>query len=262
VIDKDDCERYQDALDRLFEGAASEDDERRLREHAAGCPDCAVLLELHRELRGASLAELEEAVPAAMVDGMWSRLDAELSPASRREVVGGRRVIWRWVAAAQAAAIVLLAAGVVYLFDELNTMKNREADLSGRISTQQQYLSELDRRTPPARRDDGTWAAGAYWERKLGGTDEVSIAQIAKYLSRLPADFPVLDARGTRRLLSGLSAGLPGAARGSRPEGLEGLQTGDGLKAGEALKLIEELDLDPSYRLPTSRIMSLTKSYD
>jgi hypothetical protein len=263
VIDRDECERYQDALDRLFEGAASEQDERQLRGHANTCPDCAVLLDLHRRLRGESLVELEAAVPAELVAGMWPLVQTEMSRDEWREAGRkGRSSVWRWVAAAQAAAIVVLAAGAVYLSGELETLKGRDADLADRVSNQQQYLSELDRRTSTDPHGAREYTAGTDWERRLGATGDVTVAEVTRYLRRLPADSPVLDARGTRRLLSSLPAGLPGGVRGAQPGDLNGIDAGDGLQAGEALALIDALNLDPSYQLPASRIMSLTKRYD
>jgi hypothetical protein len=263
VIDKDECERYQDTLDRLFEGTASEEDERRLRGHTRTCPDCAVLLDLHRRLRGPSLAELEAAVPEELVSGMWRQVDADVSRQEWREAGRrGRSSIWRWVAAAQAAAVVILAAGAVYLFGEVETLKGREADLAERMSSQQQSLSELDQRTATGPRRSRNYTASADWERRLDATGDVTVAEVTQYLRRLPADSPVLNARETRRLLSSLPAGLPGAPSAAYLGDLSGITAGDGLQAGEALALIDALDLDPTYRLPSSRIMSLTKRYD
>jgi len=263
VIDRDECEQYQDTLDRLFEGTASETDVRHLRGHADSCPDCAVLLKMHRHIQGTSLAELEAAVPDDVVSGMWPEVEKEISQEDWREAGRrGRSSVWRWVAAAQAAAIVVLAAGAIYLFGELESLKGRETDLAGRVSSQQAYLSELDRRTSagPARAEGLT--AGIDWERRLGAGGDVTVAEVTRYLRRLPANTQVLDARGARRLLSGLPSGLPGSGRGARTGDQRGINASDGLQAGEALALIDALELDPSYRLPTSRIMSLTKRYD
>lgn len=263
MIDRNQCEPYQDVLDRLFEGTASESDRRRLREHAHGCPDCHALLDLHRHVRGRPLSELETEVPAEAVDGMWTRVDAEMSRGVRKAPpVPGAASVWRWVAAAQAAAIVVLAAGAIYLFGELNTMKGREMDLADRVASQQRYLAELDRRTS-ARASDGGWqTAGTDWTRRLGGEGDVSIAEITRYLRRLPVNAPVLDAAGARRLLSGFPAALPADDFPSPDGELRGVDPNDGLDAGEALALIEALDLDPTYRLPASRIASLARRYD
>ena len=97
MIDRDECEQYQDTLDRLFEGTASETDVRHLRGHADSCPDCAVLLEMHRHIQGTSLAELEAAVPNKLVSGMWPQVEKKITQEEWREAPRrGRSSVGRW----------------------------------------------------------------------------------------------------------------------------------------------------------------------
>lgn len=250
MIDNDACEPFQEILDRLFEDNATTEDTARLEDHAVTCADCAMLLEVHRHLAAASLQELEAAVPDRLVEEMWPQVERATRSESRTArpspSLKGRRhsVVWRWVAAAQAAAIVLLAAGVFYLFDQLRTIERREADLAGQVA-------ELDWRTSTARR------AGVEYRResKSGG---LSVAAVTRYLRRLPEDTPVLAARDARRLMSQ----LPEAGPAARPDDLHDINIRDGLMAGEALKLIAALDLDPSMTLPARQLRAMSRRYD
>ena len=263
MINNDDCERYQDILDRLFEGSASDEDVRRLRGHADRCPDCAALLELHRELHGPTLTELEAAVPDRLVDGMWPRVELELMKDDWREAGrAGRAPVWRWVVAAQAAAIVLLAAGALYLFDELESVKNRDASLTSWMASQQNQLTELQGRTSTYPERIAAQNAGSIRERRLDSAGDVTVGEATRYLRRLPADTRVLDARGARRLVSSLAGELPQSVPGAHPEQLAGIELKDGLQAGEALALLAALELDPSSRLPAGGIVSISKRYD
>jgi hypothetical protein len=263
VIDNDDCERYQDTLDRLFEGAVPEEDVRRLRGHAESCPDCSALLEIHRRLRGAPLAELQAAVPDRLVEGMWPRVELELLKDDWRRASRPRRSpVWRWVVAAQAAAIVLLAAGAVYLQGELNSLKNRDANLNDWMALQQTQLTELRERTSGPSHGVEVGTAGSIRDRRLQRAGEVTVGDVSQYLRRLPANTRVLDARDARRLLSDLVTEVPQAGGGIRPGGLPAVDLADGLQAGEALELLTALDLDPASRLPAGGIPSPANRYD
>ena len=263
MITNDDCERYQDALDRLFEGAASEDDVRRLRGHAASCPDCETLLDIHRHLHGAPQAELESSVPDRLVEGMWPRVELELLKDDWRQTHRhGRSPVWRWVAAVQAAAIVLLAVGALYLHGELESVKTREAGLTDWMASQQQRLSELEDRAPSSPDRFEVHASETIRQRRLESAGDVTVGEVTRYLQRLPAHTQVLDARGARRLLVRLAGELPAADAGMRPDELPGITLRDGLQAGEALRLIAAFDLDPSSRLPAGDAAAFSKWYD
>ena len=263
MINNDDCDRYQDILDRLFEGSASEEDLRGLRAHADSCPDCAALLEIHRRLHGKPLAELEAAVPDRLVEGMWPRVEPEIMKREWRETSRPRRSpVWSWVVAAQAAAIVLLAGGALYLFGELQSIKTREVKLTDWMSSQQYQLTELKGRVSytPGGVEVGT--TGTIPERRLESAADANVGEVTRYLRSLPDNTQVLDAHDARRLLSNLAGDFPSVGSGTRTEALPAIDLRDGLQAGEALELLSALDLDPSLRLPTGSIESITKRYD
>jgi hypothetical protein len=256
VTGNGDCEQYQDEMDRVFEGTASEADSSRLREHAASCPDCAMLFEMHRQLEGTSQAELEAAVPDHMVEGMWPRVELDIMRDSWREAGERRRSpVWRWVVAVQAAAIALLIAGSAYLFIELNRIRHDEAALIERIAVQDEWIETLEERTSPPEERPAAVTADFTRRRLPAG---VTVAEATRYLERLPEDASVLGARDTRRLLTQLPYAFPGTGR----ETTAGIRADDGLQAGEALRLIASLNLDPSQRFPAGIIARLSAQYD
>lgn len=250
MIDNDACEPFQEILDRLFEGSAAAEDTARLEDHAGTCTDCAMLLEMHRHLGAESLQELEAAVPRRLIEEMWPRVDratrSDIRDARPSPSLKFRRrpVAWRWVAAAQAAAIVLLAAGVFYLFDQLKTIERRETVLAGQVA-------ELDWRSSTAGQVDVEY-------RRKSKSPGLSVATVTRYLRRLPEDTPVLSARDARRLMSR----LPEAGPAARPDILLEINVRDGLMAGEALKLISALDLDPSMTMPAGQLRANSRRYD
>jgi hypothetical protein len=259
VTDDSGCNRFQDELDRLFEGEASDTDTLRLKEHAESCPDCAMLLKMRAHLEGASLSELEAAVPDRLVDGMWPRVELEIMRDDwRRAAEKPRRAVWRWVAVAQAAAIVLLAAGAAFLFGDLNQLRVRELTLTEQVAVQKEQLDALEWRTAQSITRPAAVAAGGAWYRRLGQAGDVTVAEMTRYLEKLPADTQILDARETRRML----AQLPGAVPGARPEKLSGIKADDGLQVGEALRMITALDLERSQRFPAGLIRKLSKQFD
>jgi hypothetical protein len=215
-----------------------------------------MLLKMQQHTGESPLSELEAAVPDHLVDGMWPRVELEtMRDDWRRAAERPRRVVWRWVAAAQAAAVVLLAAGATLLFGELKDIRVREIALAEQVAVQKERLSTLERRTE---RSTTRTAAVARGGERLGRTAGVTVAELIRYLEKLPADAQMLDARETRRLMTQ----LPGALPNARPEKLSEITADDGLQAGEALRMITALDLDPSQRFPSGLIRKLSKQFD
>lgn len=246
MTDNNGCDPFQEILDRLFDGSATPDDTARLEGHAQTCEDCAMLLEIHGHLGVESLHELETAVPNRLVEEMWPRVERATRNTGRQAGLSAfpRPVVWRWVAAVQAAAIVLLAAGVLFLFGQLKSIEHRESALAGQVA-------ELDSRTSAARQFNGNHV-------QVPKPASYSVAMVTRYLRRLPEDTQVLNARDARRLMSQ----LPGADPASMPDMLRDINVRDGLVAGEALKLIAALDLDPSLTLPAKQLRAISRRYD
>lgn len=253
-----DCEQFQDVMDELFEGAATGDAVEQLREHAASCPDCAMLLKMSEHLKGSSLSELEAAVPDRLVEEMWPRVELDVMRDEwRKKGEKGRPSVWRWVAAAQAAAIVLLAIGAAMLFGELNETQRRETALTGQVASQEQRLAAVELWTSITAAPSAHPTGGPAWKRQLADMENITVAEAVRYLERLPEDDLVLDVRGTKRLMMQ----LPYAVSGVPPDALTDISINDGLQAGEALRLIAALGLDPSQQFPAGRISGLSRRY-
>lgn len=255
------CEQYQDTLDNLAEKTATADEIRRLRDHARTCSDCTMLLEMHEQLASPSMGELESRVPDHLVEGMWPRVESEIMKGDRltaRE--NRRRPIWRWVAAVQAAAIVLLAGAAAFLFVELRDLRLREATLAEKVTRQEQHLTALDWRT--SRDGSGIESASSGGLARLRRLATVpggaTVAEITQFLERLPEDSQVLGARDANRLITQ----LPYAVSGDYDTNLDDIDTEDGLQAGEALRIIAALNLDPSQQFPAGRVREISKRYD
>jgi hypothetical protein len=219
-----------------------------------------MLLEMHEHLVGPKMGDLEAEVPDHLVEGMWPRVELEIMRDDWRKLGGRKRSpVWRWVVAAQAAAIVLLAGGAALLFGELQQIRHREATLAEKVSRQEQHLTALDWRTSRSRVETTTASAsGSTWFRRLAKTDEVTVAEVTQFLEQLPADSRVLDARDANRLI----AQLPYAISGDHAAAIDDIDTEDGLQAGEALRMIEALDLDPTQQFPAGRIAGKSKHYN
>ncbi len=73
-----DCQVFGDQLDSLQDGTLPVEGQRQLRLHAASCPECAMVLKVSEHLTLPSLEELEEAVPADLLTGVWPGVEAGL----------------------------------------------------------------------------------------------------------------------------------------------------------------------------------------
>jgi len=259
VTGNSDCERFQDDLDRVFEGTGTETAMDRLREHARSCPDCAMLLEMQRHLTSPSQAGLEATVPDHLVEGMWPRVELDIMRDEWRRSGERRRApAWRWVVGVQAAAIALLIVGSAYQFSALKTIRSDEAALTEKLARQDQQLASLAWNAQRTEERLGTRTAGSTLQRRLGADGEMTVAEVTRFLEQLPEDSRVLGAKETKRLVAQLSYTRSGAPS----TGLEDFRADDGLQAGEALKLIASLELDPSQRFPSARLARLSRQYD
>jgi Tfp pilus assembly protein PilN len=217
-----------------------------------------MLLKMTEHLKGGSLSEFEAAVPDRLVEEMWPRVELDIMRDEwRKKSERGRPRVWRWVVAAQAAAIVLLAVGAAMLFGELNKTQRSETALTEQMAMQEQRLAAVERWTSTTTAQTAHRMGGTTWQRQLADMENVTVAEAVRYLERLPEDDLVLDVRGAKRLMMQ----LPYAVSGARPAALTDIRTDDGLQAGEALRLIAALDLNPSQQFPAGRITGLSRRY-
>ena len=105
------CTEFSNLLDAFMDGALSEEEARRMREHAAACETCAALLALRNDCR-----TLEEEIEVP--DGFspsWRRMIQE---ESRMEEKSRKKTAWKgWLAAA--AALVFIIGGTVISRDAM-----------------------------------------------------------------------------------------------------------------------------------------------
>lgn len=252
-----DCEVFQDQLDALGTGTLSGEGREQLRVHAESCPECATLLKMHEHTAASSLADLEAAVPAHMLDSMWPRVEAaigERQVVSMRDSKRGRGP--GWLVPAMAAATILLALGVGLLFTQLRQLQSREQVLAQQVVEQQRWLAELDvRMSSNAVVRTAALAGRTPWERALARRQNVSITEIGEMLQRVPASATVLSASQ----LEALIGGVPPRTRAAWSEALSDVDRDNGIQAGELLGLLRALPVGPERTMPTARILGLLK---
>jgi hypothetical protein len=252
-----DCEVFQDQLDTLQAGMLPEEGVEQLRNHAASCEDCAMLLRVHEHLATLPLGELEAAVPDELVASVWPRVAAEIATgesARLRESRGWQR--WGWLAPAMAAATLLLFIGSGLMYQELRESRRRESALLEQIAERERWLAELDLRSSadPVARTAGL-AGQATWERALARRRSVSVADLTRMLSSLPATTTILDASQLEALYGSIPFWLAPVVRRAAAE----VRAEDGLQAGELTRLVEALAVDPSRRISTARLLALAR---
>jgi hypothetical protein len=250
-----DCEVFQDQLDTLQAGMLSEEGVEQLRNHAAACEDCAMLLRVHEHLATLPLAELEAAVPDELVASVWPRVAAAVAigkSARLRETRGWQG--WSWLVPAMAAATLLLFIGSGLMYRELRESRRRESALLEQIAERERWLAELGLRSSadPVTRTAGL-AGQATWERALARRRSVSVGELSRMLSRLPATTTILDASQLEALYKSIPFWLAPAVRGAAAD----VRTEDGLQAGELARLVEALGIDSSRRISTARLLAL-----
>jgi hypothetical protein len=252
-----DCEVFQDQLDALNEGTLGEEGIEQLQRHADSCLDCAKLLELHERMKSPSVVELEEHVPDRYVSSMWKRVRADVAAQE-----SGRR--WRlglgqpsrWLVPTMAAASLFLLFATGFLLGELKRLREREQVLVQRVIEHERWLAELDLRTTadPVARTAGL-ATKRPWERVLARRESVSIAELAELLERLPARTTIVGASEWEALRESVPFWMSSAWKGA----IEMVRADDGIQPGELIELLAKLDLDPGRKIPTNRILALTR---
>jgi hypothetical protein len=252
-----DCDVFQDQLDALDEGTLPDEGMEQLRLHAASCPECATLLEIHEHTAAPSRAGLEAAVPQDLLASMWPRVRAathERQVVSDRDSRRGRGP--GWLVPAMAAATILLALGVGALFTQLRQLQGREQALAQQVVEQQRWLAELDvRMSSNAVVRTAGLAGRTTWERALARRQNVSITELSDMLRRVPASATVLSASQLQTVIGG----GPSWAHAAWSDALSTVDGGDGIQAGELLQLLQALPVDPERTMPTARILGLLK---
>ncbi len=252
-----DCEVFQDRLDALSGGKLPDKAVEQLRDHARGCVECAMLLEMHEHLASPPLADLEDAVPDELVASVWPRVEAAIATRASARLRGSRGWHgWAWLVPALAAATLVLFVGSGLLFRELVRLRQREEVLVQRVAEQERWLAELELRTAsdPVARTAGL-AGRAAWERALARRTSVSVAELAAMLRSLPATATILGAAQAEEAAGSLPSWLATAWRGPLAE----LDSEDGIQARELLRLLERLDVDPERRVSTARLLALSR---
>jgi hypothetical protein len=239
-----DCEVFQDQLDALGTGTLPDEGLSQLRAHAGACADCAMLLRMHEHLTAPPRADLEAAVPDEMVASMWPRIQRKLG--GRSSLGGGRS----WLVPAMAAAMVLLALGVGFMFVELQQLRGREQFLARQMVEQQRPASSN------AVVRTAALAVRTAWERALARRQSVSIAQLGDMLRRVPENSTVLSASQ----LEALTRGAPSWAEAAWSDALSRVDLDDGIQAGELRIVLGALPVNPDRSMPTARILGLLRS--
>jgi hypothetical protein len=252
-----DCEIFQDQLDTLHEVTLPDEGKRQLRLHAEACPDCAMILKMHEHTTALSQVELEAAVPDELLASMVPRVQSAIGD---RKVVSmndrRRRRAPGWLVPAMAAATVILAVGVGFLFAELRQLQGSERALAQQVVEQQRWLADLDVRLSSNEVVRTAALAGrTAWERALARRQNVTLTEIAEMLERVPTSTTVLSSSE----LEALVAGVPSRTRDAWSEALSDVDARDGIQAGELLQLVRSLPVDPERTMPTARILGLLK---
>ncbi len=250
-----DCEVFQDQLDTLKAGALSDEGVEQLRLHAASCPDCAMLLEMHERLAPHSFEEWEAVVPDEYVSSMWSRVRSEIvTRESRRR--GSGRAWWasRWLVPTLAAASLVLLVSTAFLLGELSRVRASERALALEVAKHGRRLAELEVTS------SGTSAAlmglvgRRAWERQLASRQSVSVGELRRMLEGVPSEMTIV---GAARLDLGE---LPTWVALGWRAALDEIEDEDGVQAGELLRALERLDLGTDTRIPVHRLLSVTRS--
>jgi hypothetical protein len=212
------CDDFAAGLGAYLAGRAAPDTARQFEAHLATCGDCATLLALERRLAAATTADLEAAVPEALVAGLWERLEPQLPRQLR--AVERRRPWYARPALAWAASLALLLG---------NGM------LAGEVLRTRRHVDELAAALAPAREG----AAGASW-LAVGaaglprGWGELTVGEAIARLDQVPESTLLLGPEAAGRWLAELPRIEGVAARAW----LRRVKIDDGLQAGEARALL------------------------
>lgn len=253
-----DCQVFEDQLERLVQGTLSEEGSEQLRFHAEVCADCATQLRVHQHLAEPSLAELEAAVPQHVVDSMWPRLEHDLTErATARPHPQRFFAPQTWVVPVMAAAslALLFLSGVLY--GQLRQSEERGMALVRQLSDQQSLLAGLavehsrasGLRTAANR--PSVLGGTRDWLRALYEQEAVTVAELADLLRRVPGSTPLVGPGEVEAALASTSSLSPPAWRSV----LRAFEPGEPIRAGDLLRVLEDLDVRPETRVPTSRFV-------
>ena len=270
-----DCQVFEDQLDALVMGTLPEEGRRQLRLHAETCPECAMQVRVQEHLVLPSLEELEARVPEALLASMWSRVEekvkeevgaaadgaaasADQGRSSAAGWGGERRGEIRprfgWLVPALAAATLILFFSTGFLFHELGRVRDREAILAQQVVEQQRWLAELDvgpSADPVAR--TAALAGRNPWLRALSRQETISVQGLRTLLERMPSDRMVMSRGQLDAAVRSRTLPLPPPLR----EALRGLEGREGARARDVLRALDEMELSPDLRLPTTDLMRL-----
>lgn len=121
------CEEFLNLLDAYLDGEASEQDVRRLEEHAKECPSCAMLLETCRDARLSG----GDVQPPPEFSAAWR---AGIRKEERMEEKRQKKKQWKnWIAVA--AAVVFVAGGTVLTREPLRRAAEGGMEKSAAVDT-------------------------------------------------------------------------------------------------------------------------------
>lgn len=217
MTERVDCRVFADQLDRLVDGSLPDEGRRQLLAHAGGCRECAGQRRVKEVLATPSLEALEREAPDALVEGMYSRVMAEVAPARRPERP--------WVPLLAAATVVLLVC-TGWLGLRVGELQERETRLELELDAQRARVAALSR--PASGAAGSTSPASGAWLRllALSRQETITVTELTEILGRVPRNRLVLTEDRLRLLRAGPAfrpggCGRPpgGAAGGRRRQG-------------------------------------------
>lgn len=251
------CREFQELLDRAAQGSISREGEIQLEQHAGECPDCAMLIEMHRHVTSPSGPELEAAVPDRMVDTMWRRVMADLPQRSAGRNAAGLRLwpVMKVLVPALSVAVVILAFVSGFMFSELRLLRTREQELIHEVGHRDELIAHLSAEQEGFPREWGFFRTGGMMIRHGLPQQEIFTAEeLLTLLKKLPPDATIMSPNDARSLLS---RRFPSRSAGSvdLPACID---LRDGLQAEEVIWLVEWFELDPHETISRDRVLSLT----
>jgi hypothetical protein len=251
MMEKHDCEIFQQRLDALEGTRPPEAELEELEMQAAGCRDCETILDACLHLAGPSRGELEAEVPAKMVDSMWTRVSSRTigRPSGLRRWAFGRVLV-----PALAATVVLLVFALGFMLGELRHLRGIEDRMAMMIERREETIASMQARSDET---PGLLASerfrGLLRRRFLQERNTYRVSELISFLEKLPQDTKILSAQEVDALLGrgGTAAYSPYSTR------LRMVDYTNGLDAGEAILLIEALGIDTDELIPREQIASL-----
>ncbi len=266
------CENFLERLEALTSVQWPGEELVLLEQHADRCPDCAMLLRMHRHLSGETLADLEARVPAALVDGMWPRISAGIAAiedgveiAEVAETPGstghplsaetaqaaGAQARWRrrldaffasrpgragrWLVPALAAGLMVLLFASGYLLGEVHQLKQRERMLAESLLYQQQLAASWPYAGTPWPSSGPGWPAA--------GTRQPWYGKMQPQLGTLPSQGTTMPVPPGSTWLSRVSPhqGRESVSQWNRDGWLQHLASKEALSVGELKSLLAQM---------------------